>query len=81
MIVIIAKILFSRTERDFWVQNCSGCPSISHFFFVDDDILFCKAAVSQGQAIKSILIDYEAASGQSVIFFEVFYRVQPLYLE
>lgn len=41
-----------------------ACPSISHLFFVDDRILFCKGQKEGYQTILGILKEYEAVSGQ-----------------
>lgn len=52
----------------------SGCqiarqsPKVSHLFFADGNLLFCKASKGECQAIQSILSRYETASGQCVNF-------------
>jgi hypothetical protein len=41
-----------------------GGPKITHLFFVDDSLLFCKAIIHYVSCIQSILKEYEEASGQ-----------------
>ena len=43
-----------------------SAPNISHLFFVDDSLLFCKATTSEVSLIKDTLDDYCFLSGQLV---------------
>ena len=45
---------------------CRNGPRISHLFFVDDTLLFCKAELKEVQTIQNILQKYELASGQNI---------------
>ena len=45
---------------------CRGCPKITHLFFADDSLLFCKANSQECQQLIEILSLYEAASGQKI---------------
>lgn len=38
---------------------CPAAPGISHIFFADDSLLFCRATVEEGQAVRSILDENE----------------------
>ena len=45
---------------------CRFGPKISHLFFADNSLLFCRAQISDIQAIQEILELYEKASGQHI---------------
>lgn len=48
------------------VSICRGCPMVTHLFFADDSLLFCKTSNQECQKLVSILELYEAASGQKI---------------
>ena len=48
------------------ISICRGAPKASHFFFTDDNLLFCKANSNEGNKLKEILGLYESASGQKI---------------
>lgn len=43
-----------------------GAPSLSHLFFADDSLIFCKANAGEARQIMRILEVYKQASGQVV---------------
>ena len=45
---------------------CRGAPHLSHLFFADDSIIFCKATIEECNALQRILGVYEQASGQQL---------------
>ena len=42
---------------------CKNGPQISHLFFTDDSVIFCRAKMGDVQALQSELTLYEHASG------------------
>ena len=45
---------------------CRNGPQISHLFFADDTLLFCRAELREVQSVQNILRKYELASGQKI---------------
>lgn len=43
-------------------------PSISHLFFADNSIIFCKASFEHATSIRKVLQDFVAISGHEVNF-------------
>jgi hypothetical protein len=61
--------LLRKAERDSLIKGvsiCRGGPRISHLFFADDSIIFCRASQDDSQALLNVLSVYERASGQKV---------------
>ena len=61
--------LLRKAERDSLIKGvsiCRGGPRISHLFFADDSIIFCRASPDDSQALLNVLSVYERASGQKV---------------
>ena len=48
------------------VVVCRGGPKLSHLFFTDDILIFCKASIPECNALQRILGVYEKALGQQL---------------
>ncbi|XP_030936139.1 uncharacterized protein LOC115961274 [Quercus lobata] len=48
------------------ISICRNGPRLTHLFFADDSLIFCKASIQECIHIQSILSEYEAASGQKL---------------
>lgn len=50
------------------IKICDGAPEVSHLFFADESFIFFKAEFFECHALKTILVEYEQASGQKINF-------------
>ena len=48
------------------VSICKKGPRLTHLFFADDSLVFCKATLDECQKIQTLLSVYEKASGQQL---------------
>ena len=48
------------------VSLCSTVPKVSHLFFANDSLPFCRATTHECNTILDILHQYEEASGQKI---------------
>lgn len=67
--VNVFSALISKAQKDkriTGVKIAPGAPNISHLFFADDSVIFCKAKKYETNNIKHIIDTYQQASGQLV---------------
>ncbi|CAL1389097.1 unnamed protein product [Linum trigynum] len=57
-----------RERRLRGIEPARGAPAVTHLFFADDSVFFCRATEQETQELKNILLDYEKESGQLVNF-------------
>ena len=48
------------------VAVCQKAPRISHLFFADDSLVFCRASLEECDELQRIFTLYESASGQQL---------------
>ena len=48
------------------VSICRNGPKLTHLFFVDDSLLFCRATTQECHKVLEILSSYERVSGQKL---------------
>ena len=48
------------------VSICKGCPRVTHLFFAEDSLFFCKAESAEVSKFVEVLKLFEAASGQKI---------------
>ncbi|KAL5757923.1 hypothetical protein ACOSP7_020534 [Xanthoceras sorbifolium] len=58
----------AQREGPLGFRCCRGNPPVSHLFFADDSVLFCRVSKANGAAIKRILKIYEEGFGQQINF-------------
>ena len=61
--------LLTRATFSHWIQGLSISregPKLTHLFFADDSVLFCRATLQDCNTIMEILRRYERASGQQI---------------
>ena len=61
--------MIQKAAREDIIRGFSLCkngPKITHIFFADDSLLFCRARREDLQAIQNILTSFEHASGQKI---------------
>ena len=56
----------TRNQLITGISITRSCPKVTHLFFTDDSILFCKAASEECHMLRSILMEYKEALGQKV---------------
>uniref|UniRef100_A0A2N9GZI9 Reverse transcriptase domain-containing protein n=1 Tax=Fagus sylvatica TaxID=28930 RepID=A0A2N9GZI9_FAGSY len=57
----------AKNEGNMCGVSISRCgPKLTHLFFADDSLLFCKATTNEVRCIQDILTAYEHASGQQI---------------
>ena len=69
LFLLCAKGLFAliqsvvdRGQMDS-VKICKGGPRLSHLFFADDNLIFCKATLKECDELQRLLEVYEKAFG------------------
>ena len=63
------NVLFAQVSQTKTIQGLSisrGGPQLTHIFFADNSVLFCRANMQKCNAILEILRKYKKASGQQV---------------
>ena len=60
--------LRKRWRMEGWggVAVCWRSPKISHLFFANDSLIFCRASLEECDALQRVLRVYEGASGQQL---------------
>ena len=56
----------ARNQLLSGISICRGCSMVTHLFFANDSLLFCKATNQECHKLIEILGLYEVASGQKV---------------
>ena len=70
----LSALIKMFVQRGFMegVAICHGGPSISHLFFADDSLIFCKTSLEECDALQHVLKVYEESSGQQLNWAKTF---------
>ncbi|PNX98065.1 ribonuclease H [Trifolium pratense] len=74
LFIICADVLsglITKAQQDKLIHGvmiCHEAPEISHLFFADDSLVFCRANTKEVSTIQNIIQIYQNASGQLVNF-------------
>ena len=62
------RLIQKATERSdiHGVSICRNGPKLTHLFFADDSLLFCKATTRECEKVMEILLSYEKVLGQKL---------------
>jgi hypothetical protein len=72
LFIICADVLYAMLSKAqsnnliHGVKVAPSAPEITHLFFADDSILFCRETEEEARQIKQIISTYQQASGQLV---------------
>jgi hypothetical protein len=72
LFILYAKGLYNLLQKSesegsiHGVSLCRSGPKLTHLFFADDSLLFCRAKIEECRHLQEILSLYEAASGQQL---------------
>ena len=61
--------MLKKEEEEGYIKGVAvsrGALSISHLFFADDSIIFCRVSILECERVLKVLEDYERDSGQKV---------------
>ena len=61
---LVAHAAHSKKIQSLSINK--GGPTLTHLFFADDSVLFCRANLSDCHAIQEVLNKYKHASGQQI---------------
>ena len=61
---ILEQAATAREIHGFSICRCG--PKLTHLFFADDCLLFCRSTLEECEKIKELLAAYEVVSGQMI---------------
>jgi hypothetical protein len=67
--VDVLSALLNKAQQDkviHGVKIAPGAPEITHLFFADDSLMFCRANEEEATQVQRIITRYQLASGQMV---------------
>jgi hypothetical protein len=65
----VLSSLISQLQDDHKIKGiaiATNAPQITHLFFADDNILFCRAKTAEANHLMGALNEYQRISGQQI---------------
>ncbi|GAU51479.1 hypothetical protein TSUD_413680 [Trifolium subterraneum] len=65
----VFSALITKSQQNKLIQGVKiapGAPEITHLFFADDSLMFCRANEEETTQMQAIITEYQLASGQLV---------------
>lgn len=84
LFILCTEILIKNLQKAEELKQITGLkvarasPAVSHLFFADNSLLFCKATREESEVLLSLLTQYERSSGEQINMISHLYNLDIL---